>query len=84
MEGAIHSRDKPPNSLTWARNNGPCPLILSNLIVIIIIIIRLSISQTRKMSSYPEDAGNEKFGRLPLSNSGPEECALTVHHNASI
>ncbi|CAF9931507.1 MAG: NAD-dependent malic enzyme, mitochondrial [Heterodermia speciosa] len=29
------------------------------------------------MSPSPQDVENEKYGRLPLSNSGPEECALT-------
>ena len=28
--------------------------------------------------SHHKDAKNPKFGHLPLSTSGPEECALTV------
>ena len=36
------------------------------------------------MSSYPKDVKNAKFGRLPLSTSGPEECALTVCHKADV
>lgn len=29
------------------------------------------------MSSHPKEKKNPKFGHLPLSTSGPEECALT-------
>ena len=40
-----------------------------------IIIPRL---HTHNMSSqHPKDTKNPKFGHLPLSTSGPEECALT-------
>lgn len=35
-------------------------------------------TSSRNMSSYPKDKKNPKFGHLPLSTSGPEECALTV------
>lgn len=37
----------------------------------------LSQAFSRNMSSHP-DKKNPKFGHLPLSTSGPEECALTV------
>lgn len=33
---------------------------------------------SRNMSSHPKDKNNPKYGHLPLSTSGPEDCALTV------
>lgn len=30
------------------------------------------------MASHPKEKKNPKFGHLPLSTSGPQECALTV------
>ena len=35
------------------------------------------------MASHPKDTKNPRFGHLPLSTSGPEECALTVTHAIS-
>ena len=57
---------------------------LLQLSAIRLFLIRLTITQIRRMPSYPKEVENEKFGRLPLSNSGPEECALTVCHKAGI
>lgn len=77
MARAIHDRERSANPLTSARSNERTYLsafTLSNPI----IIIRLSITQNRNMSSYL------KFGRLPLSTFGPEECALTVCHKAGV
>lgn len=31
------------------------------------------------MASFSKEKNNPKFGHLPLSTSGPEECALTVY-----
>ncbi len=44
----------------------------------------LPLQSSRNMSSHPKDKNNAKFGHLPLSTSGPEECALTVSIHFSL
>ena len=44
----------------------------------------LAQSFSRNMSSQPKDKNNPKYGHLPLSTSGPEECALTVLNSLSL
>ena len=42
------------------------------------------LSRTMSSQSHPKDTKHPRFGHLPLSTSGPEECALTVMRCLSI
>ena len=42
------------------------------------------VSRAMSSQSHSKDTKNPRFGHLPLSTSGPEQCALTVIKNLSV